>query len=246
MEKCDKCGEDLCHTVSFCGNDFQFYRQCRCKREEEELYQRRKKLEEIKAGQEYCFGKSRAVEYTFDVDDKKMKNVSEASRRYAEKFDEMAEKNIGILFHGPVGSGKSFYAACIANKLIERGKWPIMTNFASVVNRLQESFIGREDYLKRLARVPLLIIDDFGIERSTEYMQEQVYNVIDTRYNAKKPLIITTNIPLEKITNPDAIGYERTFDRILEMCHPIKIETESRRREKAKEEYAKRKQILGV
>ena len=67
-----------------------------------------------------------------------------------------------------------------------------MTNFAAILNDLAASFAGRNEYISRLCSFPLLIIDDFGMERGTEYGLEQVYNVIDSRYRSRKPLIVTT------------------------------------------------------
>ena len=63
-----------------------------------------------------------------------------------------------------------------------------MTNFALILNDLAASFEGRNEYIDRLCRYPLLIIDDFGMERGTEYSLEQVYNVIDSEYRGGKPL----------------------------------------------------------
>ena len=69
-----------------------------------------------------------------------------------------------------------------------------MTNFALILNDLTASFEGRNDYIARLRHASLLIIDDFGMERGTEYGLEQVYNVIDSRYRSKKP-------PMEHISH---------------------------------------------
>ena len=62
-----------------------------------------------------------------------------------------------------------------------------MTNFAHVVNELNSSFSGQNKVVDRLCRYPLLIIDDFGMERGTEYALEQIYNIVDSRYRSRKP-----------------------------------------------------------
>jgi len=82
------------------------------------------------------------------------------------------------------------------NALMEQEVPVRMTNFAAVLNDLTARTEGRNEYIARLCRSPLLIIDDFGMERGTEYGLEQVYNVIDSRYRSRRPLIVTTNIPL--------------------------------------------------
>ena len=84
-----------------------------------------------------------------------------------------------------------------------------MTNFASILNDLSNSFSGRNDMVDRLCSYPLLIIDDFGIERGTEYALEQVYNIIDARYRSKKPLIVTTNLTLTDLKNPQDVAHLR-------------------------------------
>lgn len=250
MDVCPVCGEDTKRTVRVLGIDMQVNNACRCRREEleaerkrEEQYKLRMRTQELRRR---CFGDSALARCTFAQDDAKLLKISAAMHRYADNFPKMQAENMGILLYGPVGGGKTFYAACIANALIEQGRSAIMTNFATVVNELQESFTGRQEYLDRLASVSLLILDDLGIERETSYMQEQVYNIIDTRYRAQKPLIVTTNIPLDDIVHPKDIACERTFDRVLEMCHPVKVDLPSRRREKVKAENDHRKDILGV
>ena len=96
---------------------------------------------------------------------------------------------------GNVGNGKSYLAGCIANALMEKEVPVYMTNFAVILGDLSPGFTGRNEYISRLCRYPLLIIDDFGMERGTDYGLEQVFHVIDTRYRSNKPLIATTNRP---------------------------------------------------
>ena len=80
-----------------------------------------------------------------------------------------------------------------------------MTNFARIMNELNNSFSGRNAVVDRLCRYPLLIIDDFGMERGTEYALEQVYNIVDSRYRSQKPLIVTTNLTLDEIRHPQIL-----------------------------------------
>ena len=98
------------------------------------------------------------------------------ARRYVEHWEDMRADNIGCLFWGGVGTGKSYLAGCIANALMEKEIPVHMTNFALILNDLAASFENRNEYISRLCRYPLLIIDDFGMERGTEYGLEQVFN----------------------------------------------------------------------
>ena len=119
-----------------------------------------------------------------------------------------------------------------------------MTNFSAILNDLTASFEGRNEYIERLCRFPLLIIDDFGMERGTEYGLEQVYNVIDSRYRSRKPLIVTTNLTLDSLQNPLDTAHARIYDRLLEMCAPILFTGENFRRETAQAKLNRLKELM--
>lgn len=123
------------------------------------------------------------------------------AQRYVAHWPEMREKNVGLLLWGGVGTGKSFMAGCIANALMEQEVAVCMTNFARIMNELNNAFSGRNEVVDRLCGYPLLVIDDFGMERGTEYALEQIYNIIDSRYRSRKPLIVTTNLTLTELKN---------------------------------------------
>ena len=71
------------------------------------------------------------------------------------------------------------------------------------------------------------------MERGTEFALEQVYNVIDSRWRAQKPLIVTTNLPVDVIKNPPDVPHERIYDRLLEMCTPVQVVGKSMRKDQA-------------
>ena len=102
-----------------------------------------------------------------------------------------------------------------------------MTNFALILNDLAASFEGHNEYISRLCRYPLLILDDFGMERGTEYGLEQVFNVIDSRYRSGKPLIVTTNLTLDDLRNPEDTAHSRIYDRLLSMCVPVRFTSDN-------------------
>ena len=81
---------------------------------------------------------------------------------------------------------------------------------------------GKNQIIQNLVDYPLLIIDDLGIERNSEFALEQVYNVIDSRYCKMLPLIVTTNLGLNEMKSKDLdTAHQRIYSRILEMCVPI-------------------------
>lgn len=87
--------------------------------------------------------------------------------------------------------------------------------------------------MTRIRDAPLVVFDDLGAERSSEYALENVFMMVDERYRARKPTIVTTNLTLNELKNPQGMDRKRIYDRILEMCVPIYFDGPSRRRETA-------------
>ena len=141
------------------------------------------------------------LDWTFENDNGRSPQMHHA-HRYVEQWQTMRAENLGLLLWGGIGTGKTFLAGCIANALMEQEVPVRMTNFARILNELNRSFSGRNEVVDKLCRYPLLIIDDFGMERGTEYALEQIYSIVDSRYRSRKPLIVTTNLTLDEIQHP--------------------------------------------
>ena len=182
-------------------------------------------------------------EWTFANDNGRNPQMKTA-HFYVEHWEDMKAGNIGYLLWGSVGTGKSYLAGCIANALMEKEISVRMTNFALILNDLAATFEGKNEYISNLCRYPLLILDDFGMERGTEYGLEQVYNVIDSRYRSGKPLIVTTNLTLTELQNPQDTPHARIYDRLLEMCAPVCFSGENFRRESAQNKLNRLKQLM--
>lgn len=216
----------------------------RIKEEEEQrrilANERRRKL---------CFGKrdyDEMCKWTFDNDDRRNAKISNAMLRYAEKFDEFKRDKVGILLYGTIGTGKSYYAASIANRLIDKGYPVLMTNFSRIINQIQSTFDGKQEIIDGLNDYPLVIFDDLGVERQTPFAEEMVFNIIDTRYRSGLPFIVTTNLTADEIKKPDNIKLSRIYDRVLERCHPVEVAGVSRRRRSVKESYFDMQNKLGL
>lgn len=253
------CG--VCHQPKQCWVDFLGIRRampviCQCEKDREAAEKARIEAEKLAKKAERlrdeCFPRnddgspSRLMEATFADDLRRDVKISDAMRRYVDQWDEMQRQNIGLLHCGSFGTGKSWYAACIANALIDKGIPCKMTSFERISNELFGLSSGRQAYLDKLVSYPLLILDDLGAERNSEYMLGLVFTVIDARYQSGKPLIITTNVDLAEIKEPSDIKYKRIYDRVLEMCHPIKFTGQSYRRETLRKNFAARAQLLGL
>lgn len=220
---------------------------CRCRkmeREQQEVAIRQQTHSELvrrlKAG---GFSDTAMLDWNFENDDGRAPQMHYA-HRYVEQWQTMRAENLGLLLWGGVGTGKSFLAGCIANALMEQEISVRMTNFASILNDLSNSFSGRNDMVDRLCSYPLLIIDDFGIERGTEYALEQVYNIIDARYRSKKPLIVTTNLTLTDLKNPQDVAHARIYDRLRSMCSPICFAGENLRQQAAAQKTANMRALM--
>jgi DNA replication protein DnaC len=149
------------------------------------------------------------------------------------------------LFWGDVGTGKSFAAACIANALIEMGVPVLMTNFSKMLNQMGGMYSDeRFRYISSLSRFSLLIIDDLGIERSTDYAKEQVYSIVDERYKSGLPVIVTTNLTITDLRCPQQLGDARIYSRILEMCTPVHVPGKDRRAEAGRTKQEIMKEVL--
>jgi len=188
-------------------------------------------------------------QYLFEKDDNRAFEISQVCRRYVENWKEMLKENIGILFYGGVGTGKTFLACCIANALIEKFIPAHVTNFPRILNDLQgyKKNEKPQEIIDKLNRYKLLVIDDLGVERDTAFSVEQVYNVIDSRYRTGMPVIISTNLSIEDFKTPPSLAHARIYDRVLEMC-PIRLKLtgESRRIAIANARKMKARKLLGL
>ena len=169
----------------------------------------------------------------------------EKARGYAQNWDEFKKAGIGLLLFGNVGTGKSYAAGCVANALIDRLESVLFEGMSDVVNRMQGNFgADRDSYTTSLIRPELLILDDLGAERNTSFGKERVFDVINRRRLTGKPMIITTNIPIVTMQKPASLDERRIYDRILEVCVPIRFDGENFRRGNAKHNLEKAAQLL--
>lgn len=243
---CSVCHAKTQTKIKVLGREKKVRCICQCRQKEIDAHKKQDEEKEIERRRKICFSGTDMRDWNFDNDDLKNPILSATMKRYADNFAEHRQDGTGLLMWGGCGTGKTYYAACIANELITKGYSVHMTNFATLINRIQGTFDEKQDIINDLNRYSLLIIDDLGAERRSEYMQEAVFNIIDARYRTGKPLIITTNLSINEIKNPPNVNYGRIYDRIIERCFPIHVDGNSRRREKVKESYYEMKRKLGL
>lgn len=223
---------------------------CKCEAErkqaEDEEVKRQEFMIRVDKLRDKAFPEAKMRNWTFASDDRANEKVSGVAMKYVDNFEKMRESGKGLLLFGNTGTGKTFTAACIANALIDKGVTCAVTNFARIGNTLQGMYDGKQEYLDRLNRVSLLVLDDLGIERTTPYMQEIVFNVVDARCRSGLPLILTTNLTAGEMKNAADINCQRIYSRIFECCIPIEVKGVDRRQEKMKHDFAAFNDLLGL
>ena len=162
-------------------------------------------------------------------------------RNYVDQFDYFYQRNKGLLLYGPPGTGKTFGAYCIANALMKAGI-PVM--ITSIIKLTNGGLYGSDlqKILELMKNARLLILDDFGAERNTEFRSEEIFSIIDGRVGSNRPMIITSNI-MDFKSETD-IRRLRIYDRINKACIPLKVSGESRRKQDMSREYKDLMSIL--
>ena len=219
---------------------------CKCaveQREREEAERKRIAFENrVREMRREAFPEAEMQDWNFEHDDGESSQIVSIAKNYVENFDKMLEDGKGLLMFGTVGNGKTFAAACIVNALLDKGFPCMLAKLSDIAKDIFDGKMSPHD----LNRHALLVLDDLGAERKTEYMQEIVFNVIDSRYRAGLPLIITSNLSASQFKNPDGITYQRIFSRLLEMCVPVEVKGEDRRRKILKDSFSEYSRILGI
>lgn len=155
------------------------------------------------------------------------------ARRYCETIDSQLESGAGLGFHGDPGTGKTMLAFMISRAALEAGKTIAVYSFPRLLAAIRDSY--RDDatdgygaFLDKLVEVDLLQLDDLGAERPTEWAAEQIFLVIDGRYEAKRSVVYTTNLALPggegagAETLVERIGH-RVSSRLAEMSPPVPL-----------------------
>ena len=145
----------------------------------------------------------------------------------------------GLLLMGPVGVGKTHLSVAILRGLMEKGVPCLFSEFGTLLKEIQDSYnpISKTSELKVLAPVyqaEVLVLDELGASKPTDWVKDTMMNIIGTRYNDRRLTIFTTNY-LDARRNPadetleDRIGV-RLRSRLFEMCKTVLLEGEDYRR----------------
>ena len=228
------CGS--CHTPKQCripipekmgAGERIVYCICECEKERYAAEQEAIHAGEREIRRRKVFKNGAGTAHTFDSDDEKNPELSRLCKSFADKLPDYDK---WLLLYGGCGTGKSFAAECIANVAVDRDISVIFTTVSELERRLWDAE-NKEQIYDKIARCGLLVLDDIGAERSSDYMKNILFNVIDTRLKSGLPAVITTNLSIKELLEPSDLALRRVFSRVCEKAVPYLINGEDRRRE---------------
>jgi DNA replication protein DnaC len=154
-------------------------------------------------------------------------------RRYVSDLDARLDEGRGLWFMGDVGTGKTTLAMLVSKAALERRRTVAIYSVPRLLAELRTTFgeDSETSYLNlidALASVDLLHLDDVGAEKTSEWVLEQLYAIVNARYEERKAIVLTTNLDPEQLAEQIT---ERTVSRLLEMCgDPLPLFGEDRRK----------------
>lgn len=175
-------------------------------------------------------GRIRDQTFKTFIDRDGVTDMLDVSLKYVEGFEDNLRDGLGILLYGGVGGGKTHLASAICNELIFK-KRVVFANVPDLLSKIRATFSGTgnsQEIMDKLENCTLLVLDDIGAEKWTDWVEQTLYTIVNYRYNHKKPIIYTTNCSLKQLE--DQAGY-RALDRIIETSHLVECKVSSYRRQ---------------
>lgn len=163
------------------------------------------------------------------------KTAYQATENFIRNISANIQAGKGLLLFGPPGNGKSHLAATIVRSALATGYTAFFERVPRLLIKIKATYsensgITEADILERMVQAGVIVLDDAGAEKWTQWTEPTLYTIVDERYSHKKALVITTNSSLEQLENK--IG-TRAMDRILEMCDIVENRGASYRQMKA-------------
>ena len=238
---CKRCGGVRQRRLTLWGTEQIVECLCDCEAEqrdrEEAEAKRRARMIEIRQLRANGLQDASLARCTF-ANDRGYQPESAKLRAYVEQFPAMRKRGAGLLLWGDVGTVGQVHGG-------DQGVPVLMTGTAKLLNAVAGVWPSeRNAFLESLNAYALLILDDLGMERSSEFSMEQMFSVVDGRYRTGKPLIVTTNLTLQELKNPPDLAHARIYDRLLEMCTPLRINGQSIRQLRAQENMRQMRERL--
>lgn len=218
---------------------------CGCPTGEDERKER-DRLDEIQRRRDICFHDTKRFQgWNFSKDSGKRPDLGKLLRGYADRFPEYLKDGRGLVLYGDTGTGKSTFAAMVANAVLDKGYKAFMTNFEQIEKNLWDAD-KKAVYMRELLGWDLLVLDDLGAERKNEYMQGIVYNVIDGRIRQGLPVVVTTNLTSDELSKTEDMGCKRIYERLMRHCLPVNVDGPNYRRMEAGKVWTEMRKELGM
>jgi DNA replication protein DnaC len=153
-------------------------------------------------------------------------------RGFIDDLDVRLQEGRGLWLFGDTGTGKTTLAMLISKAALEAGKTVAIYSLPKLLARIRRTYDsepGGDSYLsffERLTSVDLLHIDDLGAEKRSDWVLEQLYALVNERYEAQRSILITTNLPHPELE--EQIG-SRTVSRLTQICDEVEVRGEDRR-----------------
>ena len=227
QKECAKCTKEGYETleckvfnISFWNNNiFESTLEC----DKAKKYMR---LEEISRMTMFAGISKRFMNRKFDAFNvtKDNKKAFEVAKRYADKYP----ISNGLLITGTCGTGKTHLAVAILHAILDKGYPGLFVTVPDLLAEIRKSYNTDHDSekIQKVKSAKFLVLDDLGAEKTTDWVQEQLYMIINYRYEYELPTVITSNLDIGQLSQK--IG-ERTTSRLLEMCYGVKLNGEDYR-----------------
>jgi DNA replication protein DnaC len=165
---------------------------------------------------------------------KNRSNVVHSAKGFVKSFNLEKGPPPGMIFEGGVGTGKTHIAVAILKEVIALGHTGLYYNMVDLLSDIRATYsdsatLTENEIIEEVLAPDLLVLDDLGAERTSGWVNERLYLIVNRRYGSGKPILATTNLSLDELTQK--LG-ERTMSRLCEMCHWF--------REFPKEDYRKK------
>ncbi len=165
------------------------------------------------------------------------KRYADAAHPAAAGYAEKVAAGRGMYLVGPVGTGKTYLASAVCRELQGMRKRFRMLSGVQLLERYRACFDGQgteEDVTRQLVGTPVLVIDDLGKESPTDWAVERLFRVIDGRYNAERPVIVTTQFERPQLIRRlsrggDSENAVALVSRLCEMCGTVRTDGGDRR-----------------
>ena len=155
-----------------------------------------------------------------NFDPRRDRQSYEVCHNYANDEEIFSKKRNGLMLLGGVGSGKTHLVAAISNALIDRGIPVLFATFSEHLEHIREEYdhTGQKKYLSQMKNTPMLVLDDIGKERKTEWTQQILFDVVNYRYEHLLPVILTTNFNADELANHCGAA---VWSRLYETCSAV-------------------------